>query len=87
MAQQTAIKILLEYIEQRIYKVNQLDDGTYLDENIYLSLPKDEFEKIKDKAKAMEKEQIMESRNNGIVSTLKGYSISNEDYYNETYNK
>jgi hypothetical protein len=40
-----------------------------------------------EQAKAMEKEQIMESRNNGIVSTLKGYSISNEDYYNETYNK
>tara|TARA_R110000868_G_scaffold205741_2_gene454349 strand:- start:137 stop:331 length:195 start_codon:yes stop_codon:yes gene_type:complete len=39
------------------------------------------------KAKEMEKEQIMESRNNGIVGALKGYSISNEDYYNETYNK
>jgi hypothetical protein len=34
-----------------------------------------------------EKEQIMESRNNGIQSTLKGYSVSNEEYYNETYNQ
>ncbi len=34
-----------------------------------------------------EKKQIIESRNNGIVNTLKGYSISNEEYYNETYNQ
>jgi hypothetical protein len=34
-----------------------------------------------------EKEQIMESRNNGIQSTLKGYSVSNEEYYNQTYNQ
>jgi hypothetical protein len=40
-----------------------------------------------EKANKMFEEQIMESRNNGIVSTLKGYSISNEDYYNETFNK
>jgi Zn-dependent peptidase ImmA (M78 family) len=35
----------------------------------------------------IEKEQIMEARNNGIESTLKGYTISNEEYYNQTYNK
>ena len=34
-----------------------------------------------------EKGQIMESRNNGIQSTLKGYSVSNEEYYNQTYNQ
>ena len=86
MAQQTAIKILLEYIEQRIYKVNQLDDGTYLDENIYLSLPKDEFEKIKDKAKAMEKEQIVNAHNEGIWIEGKAFD-EGEQYYNQTYNK
>ena len=91
MAQQTAIKILLEYIEQRIYKVNQLDDGTYLDENIYLSLPKDEFEKIKDKAKAMEKEQIIDAYENGFSdeneSNLSGLFTNAEQYYNKTYTK
>jgi hypothetical protein len=40
-----------------------------------------------EQANKMFEEQIMESRNNGIVSTLKGYSISNEDYYKETFNK
>lgn len=40
-----------------------------------------------EQAKQIEKEQIMDARNNGIVNTLKGYSISNEEYYNETYNK
>ena len=34
-----------------------------------------------------EKEQIIDARNNGIVNTLKGYCISNEEYYNQTYNQ
>lgn len=34
-----------------------------------------------------EKEQIIDAHNNGIQSTLKGYSISNEEYYNQTYNQ
>lgn len=42
---------------------------------------------ILDEALRMEKEHIMEARNNGIESTLKGYTISNEEYYNQTYNK
>jgi peptide deformylase len=32
-----------------------------------------------------EKEQIIDARNDGIVSNIKGYCISNEEYYNETY--
>jgi hypothetical protein len=36
-------------------------------------------------AKEMEKEQIMDARMNGINSALKGYAISNEQYYNETF--
>ncbi len=42
---------------------------------------------ILDETLKMEKEYIMEARNNGIESTLKGYTISNEEYYNQTYNK
>jgi hypothetical protein len=34
-----------------------------------------------------EKEQIMDARNDGIVSNIKGYCISNEEYYNQTYNQ
>jgi len=34
-----------------------------------------------------EKEQIKDARNDGIVSNIKGYCISNEEYYNQTYNQ
>jgi hypothetical protein len=34
---------------------------------------------------AMEKEQILEARQDGVDVVFKGYSISNEEYYNETY--
>lgn len=44
-------------------------------------------EGILDTALEKEKEQIIESRNDGIQSTLKGYSISNEEYYNQIYNQ
>ena len=86
---ETAVELLLEYIEQRINKVNQLDDGSYLDKNIYLSLSKDEFEKIKDKAKAMEKEQIENAYENGsdVNDDLKPLYGTPEEYYNQTYNK
>jgi hypothetical protein len=33
-----------------------------------------------------EKEQIIDARNDGIVSNIKGYCISNEEYYNQKYN-
>ena len=45
---------------------------------------------IMDKAKKLlekEKEQIKTARNDGIVSNIKGYCISNEEYYNQNYNQ
>lgn len=33
----------------------------------------------------MEREQIINARQDGVDAMLKGYSISNEEYYNETY--
>jgi hypothetical protein len=36
-------------------------------------------------AKAMEKEQIIDARQDGVDVVFKGYSISNEEYYNKTY--
>jgi hypothetical protein len=79
---QTAVQYLLDYIEQRIYKVNKLDDGTYLDENIYLSLPKDEFEKIKKESNSMNKKQIMNAFLDGKINNNKDFAI---EYYNQTY--
>lgn len=42
-------------------------------------------EKLFEQAKEMEKQQIIDARMDGINSALKGYAISNEEYYNETY--
>ena len=42
-------------------------------------------EPLFEQAKAMEKEQIIDARQDGVDVVFKGYSISNEEYYNETY--
>ena len=36
-------------------------------------------------AKEMEKEQMINARQSGIDATINGKSISNIDYYNETF--
>ncbi len=45
------------------------------------------WETVKENALEKEKEQIIDARNDGIVSNIKGYCISNEEYYNQTYNQ
>ena len=40
---------------------------------------------IIEQAKEMEKQQIIDSRQSGIDATINGKSISNIDYYNETF--
>lgn len=91
MAQQTAVEFLLQYIEERIYKVNQLYDGTYLDSNIYFSLSKDEFENTKEKVKEIHKEQIINAYASGYINdewyNIVDENIRAEQYYNETYKK
>jgi hypothetical protein len=44
-----------------------------------------EWLEIFEQAKAMEKEQIINARQSGIDATINGKSISNIDYYNETF--
>jgi hypothetical protein len=41
--------------------------------------------KLIEQALAMEKKQIIDARQDGVDVVFKGYSISNEEYYNETY--
>jgi len=36
-------------------------------------------------AKEMEKQQIIDARQDGVDVVFKGYSISNEEYYNKIY--
>ena len=45
----------------------------------------DYFNRLLEQAKQMEKEQIINARQSGIDATINGKSISNIDYYNETF--
>ncbi len=45
----------------------------------------EEWNKVFEQALQMEREQIIDARQNGVDTVFKGYSISNEEYYNETY--
>ena len=45
----------------------------------------EEGNKALKQAKQMEKEQIIRARQDGIDIVLKGYAISHEEYYKETY--
>ena len=45
----------------------------------------EEWNNLFEQAKVMEKEQIIDARQDGVDVVFKGYSISNEEYYNETY--
>lgn len=46
---------------------------------------RERFRKCLAEAKAMEKEQIIDARQDGVDVVFKGYSISSEEYYKETY--
>lgn len=57
----------------------------WLEENqLYFGIPIEVIDNAKDSLEK-EKEQIIDARNDGIVSNTKGYCISNEEYYNQTY--
>jgi hypothetical protein len=43
------------------------------------------FENVLKQAKVWEKQQIIDARQSGIDATINGKSISNIDYYNETF--
>ena len=56
--------------------------------DVYFELFPSEWQKLNqiiEEAKAMEKEQIIDARQDGVDVVFKGYSISNEEYYNERY--
>jgi hypothetical protein len=68
----TAVEKMAEWLEAEI--------GHYVphEKRLYIQL-------IISNAKALEKEQIINARQDGVDVVFKGYSISNEEYYNETY--
>ena len=74
---QTAVKWLQEQLKKGI-DFNPLDSNSYLNE----------VESLFEKAKAMEKEQIMEAHYDGQCDNREGYPIEiSKEYYNETYEK
>lgn len=44
------------------------------------------IKEVFEQAKAMHEEEIVNARQSGIDATINGKSISNIDYYNETFN-
>jgi hypothetical protein len=83
----TAVEWLVEKILTDVEKYNE--DCTKVIGVEYWNAFKDcvDLSEYVNQAKEMEKEQILDARMDGINSALKGYSISNEQYYNETYKK
>ena len=59
------------------YLIEQLMERDFIKKNY----------EIIEQAKAMEKEQIMESWKHGNLPTFLGRVLTAEEYYNETYNK
>ena len=49
--------------------------------------PMTDWYNVLEQAKAMEKEQIIETWKHGNLPTFLGRVITAEEYYNETYNK
>lgn len=72
MSKQTAVEWLQEAFEHTILTHDQVMQTIGL------------FEQ----AKAMHKREIIAARQNGVSDAIsKGYTMSHEDYYNETYGK
>jgi hypothetical protein len=53
--------------------------------NYVIEIPTHILTELEGQAKEMEKEQIINARQSGIDATINGKSISNIDYYNETF--
>ena len=79
MAQQTAVDWL---IEQLVELDKQLDGRRKSDDSTVIKLNPT---KIYEQAKAIEKEQIMESWKHGNLPTFLGRVLTAEEYYNETF--
>ena len=43
------------------------------------------FNGLLEQAKELEKQQIIDARQDGMNAERKGYGLNNEDYYTETY--
>lgn len=72
---QTAMQELISEMEQLRNLKQLMPSITAIEQCIELALAKLE----------MEKQQIIDSRQSGIDATINGKSISNIDYYNETF--
>jgi hypothetical protein len=74
MSKQTALEWFVEQVES-------ISNSKGVSRTETIQLYNDAIQK----AKAMEKEQIIDTRQDGVDVVFKGYSISNEEYYHETY--
>ena len=69
-------------MKEQLTAVEYIKEKLLCDEYWYENMT---FEQIFEQAKEMEKEQMINARQSGIDATINGKSISNIDYYNETF--
>lgn len=77
------MKTAVEWLCNEWLYIDQEFDMCLIDKKVYW----EKLRKVQEQAKSMEKQQIIDARMDGINAALKGYAISNEEYYNETYGK
>jgi hypothetical protein len=80
---QLLTEIMYEDAKDGLYK--QQTAVEYLLEKLYTQYRFEFSGTIVDKAKAMEKEQVIEAWKLGNLPTLLGRVLTAEEYYNETY--
>lgn len=69
-------------MKEQLTAVEYIKEKLLCDEYWYENMT---FEQIFEQAIAIEKKHIINARQSGIDATINGKSISNIDYYNETF--
>jgi hypothetical protein len=79
-SKQTIVDWLIDQLEQKGNASVNMSIG-----RMVISIKENEYIDLIQQAKEMDKQRIMDARQSGINAAINGKSISNIDYYNETY--
>ena len=71
----------VDYLAEKLLENQTYDREGY----VIIDISVEHLEYLVQRAKEMEKEQVINARQSGIDATINGKSISNIDYYNETF--
>jgi hypothetical protein len=79
--QQTAVEWLIEQLEEKAFK-----ESVQGANRIHIVIDVNEYLALKQQAKEMEKERIIDAHYEGQCNETEGYPLEiSEQYYNETY--